>query len=65
MTTHWRTKQRDEPKLRPDIACDESIVVPVNFTHAASQGEPVPVPGRPYGTPSGTTHIALPPEPRA
>ena len=63
MTTHWRTTHRNEPRLRPDIACDESIVVPVNYQPAAVQGEPMPVPGRFYGTPANTRHIDLQPDP--
>jgi hypothetical protein len=62
MTTHWRTTQRDDARLRPLIACDESIVVPVDFQPSASALEAAPDPRRPYGTPAGTTHIQLPPE---
>jgi len=62
MTTHWRTTQRDDARLRPAIACDESIVVPVTFQVTSPEGEPVPAPERSYGTPAGTTHIQLPPE---
>ena len=62
MTTHWRTTPRDELRLRPVVACDESIVVPPTFESAAPQGEPLPVPGQAYGTPAGTQHIALPQE---
>ena len=64
MTTHWRTTQRDDARLRPAIACDESIVVPAAFQPTASAGEPTPEPGRAYGTPAGTVHIQLTPEDR-
>lgn len=62
MTTHWRTTQCDDARLRPVIACDESIVVPVKFQTFASTHEPAPDPNRAYGTPAGTTHLHLPAE---